>query len=141
MPLWRELPLTLRRATAYLLVATVLFCPFPCLVEAAGGSGCAAHATCDVQLGCCPAPQNDHEPVPCQPQEGGNCLCHGAVMEQNSAMPALALQPLPLFMGDIVLPSEAITVCGTPRAEVSACDFAAASSGRMIRALIESLQI
>jgi hypothetical protein len=132
-------PLIFRRTVIHLLIGTVLLCPSACLLEAAGVVACAQEASCDDHDCSCALPAD--EPAPCPPKEGGNCLCHGAVMEHVTQVPALELQPLWFCGLEDPLQIENSSACGAHDLQPSACDFAVADSGRTIRALIESLLI
>ena len=122
--------MSFRRTTIHLLIGTVLLCPFSCLNKAAGGSTCVQEATCDSPDCCCPLPQKG--PTPCPPKEGGDCLCHGAVMEHATQVPALELQPMSACGLDDAPEMESTTVLGVLNLQPSACDFAVADSGRTI---------
>lgn len=135
----REMPLILRHAVIHLLIGTVLLCPSACYVEAAGGVSCAQESSCDDHDCSCPQPPG--EPASCPPNEGGNCLCHGAVMEHVTHVPTLELQPLWFRGADDAPRIDGTSVYGAHDLQPSACDFAVADSGRTVRALIASLLI
>ena len=135
-----------RTITAYLMVGTLLACPFPCLAEAAcaaGSAGLGGHSSGGGD--CCLSVQSDvgqDEGEDCGCNDGGTCLCHGAVMKPHTPPPGPqsdlvavvhvdepAARPCATFSGD-----------GVPLGR-TACHFPSADSGRMVRALIESLLI
>ena len=126
------------------LIATLLLCPYTCLSHAAAGSWASATAgrqTCDC---CCPGPASEAgKDRPCEPGSSpvnGTCLCHGAVMDRHVAPPTLdqafvAILPLDAML----LVRESFATQRDFPAEHVACHFAAAISGRDVRALMASL--
>ena len=131
-------------ATIYLLVGTLLFCPYLCLPRAAA-NGTASLAR-DYQGDCCcpsPAsgPNGDRPGNSGSKTQGGNCLCHGAVLQSPTISPSLDIA-LAAFLpiGDLLAVAKSF-VCGGDlfAVEHTVCHFPAADSGREVRALIESL--
>lgn len=127
------------RAIVWLVIGTVIACPFPCLAEAAqgfGSNGTVVRKSC----GCC-GPVQPAEPAPRRSSPSGTCLCHGAVLERVAQVPALDLQPFTVNWFDGTLQIVRPTALFADDVQLSACNFAIADSGRTIRALIESLLI
>lgn len=128
-----------RRAIVWLVIGTVVACPFPCLAEAAQGSASDATVLRN-QCGCC-GPVQPTEPMPRPSSQGGTCLCHGAVLEHVAQVPGLDLQPVAVYWFDVALQIVSPATIELGDLNLSACDFANADSGRTIRALIESFLI
>lgn len=128
-----------RRAIVWLVIGTVVACPFPCLAEAAQGFASDATVVRN-QCGCC-GPVQPTEPVPLPSSQGGTCLCHGAVLEHVAQVPALELQPVSVYWFEVALQIVSPSAFDMGDLQLSACDFAIADSGRTIRALIESFLI
>lgn len=120
-----------RRVIVWLVIGTVLLCPFPCLAEAVRSLNDDATVSCGLCRCCCPV-QNT-KPAPRPSNEGGTCLCHGAVLDHVTHLPVLELQLTPQFLGDDALQFDKSSVCCLPDVQPSACDFAVAESGRTIR--------
>lgn len=130
-------------ATAWILIATLVVCPFACLGESVAtfaaseaGHGCGTVDRCCAPSG---SPTGDRGPGERDPREkGGSCLCHGAVMADYSS--DSEFQPVSVLWAIPAL--SASTRCGLSTveapAEKHACHFANVDSGREVRALIES---
>lgn len=124
------------RIIVWVVIGTVIACPFPCLAEAAKGHD--SKVTVGRKCGCC-GPVQPTEPVPRRSDQGGTCLCHGAVLEHVAQVPTLELQSVFVeWIGDAEPRMTTSSVCAV-ELQFSACDFASADSGRILRALIESL--
>lgn len=67
----------LRVAISFLLIATVLICPYLCLGEEAEAVGvCSAVTACR----CCDRPVGSNNDAPKSPEDDEpDCLCHGAI--------------------------------------------------------------
>jgi hypothetical protein len=131
----------LRAFTVYVLVGVLLGCPFPCLAEAAAGVGCLNR---DGHGGdrCVSCPPGEEQPGPDEPDQGGTCLCHGAVAERQTPPPAPDSQFVSVLSADSLLGRPALTLFkANASPDLSACDFGSVYSGRMVRALIESFLI
>ena len=134
-----------RAATVYVLVGTLLFCPYLCLPRAAAKEP-GRHA-CDglIEDHCCPSPSPSSGPNGDRPgdsgskAQGGNCLCHGAVLQSPTTLPSLDIAFAALLpIGDLAVAKS--SVCGGNffAVEQTVCHFPAADSGREVRALIAS---
>lgn len=135
-----------RSVTAYLLVATLLACPLPCLSHAAACAAgmCSGEASCGRQDTCCPGPESssgkDRPGESDSRGDNGTCLCHGAVKERPTIPPApdnWVVSLPPSERAQCV--GELLSAQSCQPTERSACLFAFADSGRQLRALIESL--
>ena len=130
-----------RAETAWVLITTLLLCPFACLGQAVASFtstevGCGATDTCCAPSG---SPADDRGPGDREGGErGGNCLCHGAVMADHSS--DWELQPVAVFWVLAALPTTVGPALSADdaSAEEHACHFANVDSGREVRALIES---
>ncbi len=133
------------RATVYLLVATLLACPYFCLANVTAVTG--ASLLRDQHTGsydCCSRPDpldSKHRPGQPESRQGsGMCLCHGAVMDRHVETPDLQEALVTFLPPDAgVLVRQLLTVERGFSTEQAACHFPAADSGREVRALIESL--
>ena len=133
-----------RRVTVYLLVVTVLACPYPCLARAAVGAQASTIQECREADSCCPRPHSetgkDQSGKPISWPESGTCLCHGAVADRHVAPPdpdagIAAFLPLDApFVG-----WEPFAIERGVFTERAASHFPTANSGREVRALIASL--
>jgi hypothetical protein len=135
--------MVVRMATAWILIATLMLCPFGCLGEAVAaltatevGRGHGVTDTC-----CAPSrsPTGDHDPGDRERgEQGGDCLCHGAIMADHSS--ASELLPVPVFWVLQTLPTSTACALSTVDAPVEkhACHFPNVNSGREVRALVES---
>jgi hypothetical protein len=134
-----------RAATVFLLVAVLLACPYSCLVRAAVSlADPATEEPCEADDGCCGSPGSesgkDHTGTPASCPQVGTCLCHGAVIERHVAPPQPDCEIETLLPHDVVLAiGDAAAGERSCAAEPAACHFAAADSGRAVRALIASL--
>jgi hypothetical protein len=132
-----------RVATAWVLITTLLLCPFACLGEAVAAltSAEAGHGHRVTDTCCAPAgsPTGDRDPGDReQGEQGSDCLCRGAVIADHSS--ASELVPAAVFWVFQTLPTSpacALSIVDAP-AERHACHFANVDSGREVRALIES---
>ena len=132
-----------RVATAWVLITTLLLCPFACLAEtvatadaAVAGHGQWVGCTCCSPVGS--RPEKDGPGDRERGEQGSDCLCHGAVMAHHSS--AVELHPAPVFWVLQTPPTStecALSIIDAP-AEKHACHFANVNSGREVRALIES---
>lgn len=132
-----------RVTTTWCLIAVLVLCPFACMgpkaatcAEQDAGHYQAARGACCAASKC---PDDDRVPRDRKPvPQGGSCLCHGALLADQS--PASDLQPVPVFW----LVQELPMASGTGgrawdvTVETSACHFPSLDSGRELRALIES---
>jgi hypothetical protein len=132
-----------RIATVWVLLATLVVCPFACLAESASavaavevGHGCEVVDRCCAP---CNTPAGDRDPGDRERSEqGGDCLCHGAVVADHAS--ASERLPVPVFWDRQTPPAStgrALSVVDAA-AENHACHFPNADSGRALRALIES---
>lgn len=131
-----------RTATIYLVVGTMLLCPYRCLAQAAAVPGTACLA------GCCRGCQlSASESCKDRPSEsdsgiqGETCLCHGAVLHSPAAPPSHD-NGLAAFVPVDALPALArssIFADSLFAGKHTVCHFPAVNSGREVRALIESL--
>ena len=135
--------MVVRIATNWVLIVTLVICPFACLGQSVGttvasetGAGCRVADRCCAPSG---TPTGDRGPSDRDPSdEGGSCLCHGAVMTDHS--PDSELQPAPVFWTIPALSASmafGVYAVGS-LTEKHACHFANVDSGRTLRALIES---
>ena len=133
-----------RSAVDCLLIAVLMACPYPCLMGAAASMGGPATGSCQAHDSCCPSSgsktSKDRPSAPVSCPESGTCLCHGAVMDRHVAPPTPDCEIVTF------LPMDAVPLVGAVSAieqgfstEQAACHFAAADSGRAVRALIASL--
>lgn len=135
-----------RRATIYVVIGTLLLCPYTCLGRAAAAAeslDCACNSPHDDCCDCCsptPASHSGQNRPSDSSRQGGNCLCHGAVLQSPAIVPGVDAGPM-MFVTAADLPiatQSSIFVDGLFAVERSACHFAAADSGRAVRALISS---
>jgi hypothetical protein len=134
-----------RIATTWTVAATMLLCPFICLVRAsatldsaAGGHQKQVTHSCCACSGC-----EGHKKAPCQrdsDRQGGTCLCHGAVLQSPTMPPSFDLGTVVFLSSDDLLSSakSAILADSLFAVEHPACHFPFADSGQELRALIES---
>jgi hypothetical protein len=137
--------MVLRAATIHLLVAVLLACPYVCLLGAADSVGPTAardgrHARCRC---CCSGPCSDEgKDRPGKRdsrQESGTCLCHGAVMDRQVSLPNPGHEVVTFLPLDAAGPlGESFIADEGFLSRPTACHFPAATSGRILRALIES---
>jgi hypothetical protein len=129
-----------RIATTWVLVATMLLCPFICLANASTAGGQNGQPS----KSCCPcSDSDDSENAPCQRDsggQGGSCLCHGAVLQSPTLPPSLDIGPVVFLSSNDLLSSakSAILADTLFAVEHTACHFPFADSGHELRALIES---
>jgi len=134
-----------RTATIYVIVGTLLFCPYICFIQAGAiqGTSCCVRDN-RVSDCCCPSPASEPgKDRPSNPEtEGGTCLCHGAVLQSPTTLPSLDIMPTVFLPSDDLLSTaKSSSVLGDDlfAVEHAVCHFPAADSGREVRALIESL--
>jgi hypothetical protein len=134
------------RATVYLVIGTLLLCPYTCLGRAAtvAETDDCACACPDDDCDCCsPTPSSDSGKD--QPsdsgKQGGACLCHGAVLQAPTILPGIDTGPAAFAVVDD-LPAVTKSTLFADSLSVSGhtiCHFPVADSGREVRALIASL--
>ena len=134
-----------RTATIYVLAGTMLFCPYVCLPEAAAKESACRVCDCRMEDHYCPSPASgpngDRPDNSGSKTQGGDCLCHGAVLQSPPNPPSLDIAFATLLpIGDLLAVAKS-SVCGCNlfAVEHAVCHFPAADSGREVRALIESL--
>lgn len=133
-----------RTATIHVLVGTLVVCPYFCLPQAAANGTASLARDCQGDR-CCPSPAsvpNGDRPGDSDSRtQGGDCLCHGAVLQLPATPPSLDHGPAAFLPVDNLLAAAKSSVVGGTlfAAEHTACHFPAADSGRELRALIESL--
>jgi hypothetical protein len=143
-PLVSGCRMILRAIVVCLVACNLLVCPLLCLAQvAAGGATPRAGRACRACGCCCPKPQPDsgrERPANSRSDQGGTCLCHGAVLMK----PVVSLPSPQGELAVFVLPEMAaghswqVAVADTGGTGRTACHFASADSGRKVRALIES---
>lgn len=131
-----------KTATIYLVMGTMLLCPYRCLAQAAAVPGTAPPAGCcrgcrsSTSESCNDRPRESNSGI-----QGGTCLCQGAVLQSPAAPPShdnglaafVPVDALPALARSSILAGSLFAV------EHTVCHFPAANSGREVRALIESL--
>ena len=134
-----------RTATIYTVIVALLFCPYICFIRAGAIQGASCRVRANRVCHCC-SPSPTSEPGKDRPNnsktEGGNCLCHGAVLQSPTILPSLDIIPTVFMPGDDLLSTaKSSSVLGDDlfAVEHAVCHFPAADSGREVRALIESL--
>jgi len=133
-----------RTATIHLLVGTMLFCPYLCLPKATAKES--DRQTCGslIEDHCCPPPASgasgDRPGDSDSKTQGGNCLCHGAVLQSPTTLPSLDIAFAAFLPIGNLLAVAKSSVCGSDlfAIEHTVCHFPDADSGREVRALIES---
>jgi len=133
------------RVTAYVILVTLLLCPYLCLgrVATACGTDFAANDCRDDDC-CCPSPVSDSNKD--RPRDsdsgrqGGTCLCHGAVLQPPIILPSVdAGFATFAAVDELSAATSSIFVDRLFAVEHAMRHFSAADSGRAVRALIESL--
>jgi hypothetical protein len=121
----------------------MLFCPYLCLPQARANGTAALACECREDH-CCPSPTSvpggNESDDSGSTAQGGDCLCHGAVLLSPPTPPSLDVA-LAVFLpiGDLRTVARSSVRGGNVGAvEHMVCHFAAATSGRAVRALIES---
>lgn len=131
-------------ATIYLLVGTLLVCPYFCLPWAAANETACLARGCQGDR-CCPSPAsvpNGDRPGDSDSRtQGGDCLCHGAVLQSPTTPPSLDSGLAAFLSVNDLLVAARSSILGDNQFAVAhtACHFPSADSGREVRALIESL--
>jgi hypothetical protein len=124
-----------RATVTYLLIATVLICPYLCLGEDTEAAD--AHSLA-VGCSCCHVPLGQDNEAPESPEDGDqDCLCHGAIEADKVEAPDCGADALSHFWFStpdfgLSFPSSA---CGTLDARHSV-HFPPLCSGREICALV-----
>ncbi|OHB79694.1 MAG: hypothetical protein A2W31_13380 [Planctomycetes bacterium RBG_16_64_10] len=135
--------MVIRVATVWILIATLILCPFACLAESVAAiaapevrHGCGVADRC-CALPCCSTDERDPGDRE-RGGRGGDCLCRGAVITDHAS--ASELLPVPVFWGLQAPPASTACALSTVDgpADKHGCHFANADSGREVRALIES---
>jgi hypothetical protein len=142
----------LRAAVAGLAVAVLLVCPYVCIGQT-GAARAGKEHTRQSWCNCC----GPNQPAPDQPEgnqpgrdrpsdsgsgtQGGDCLCHGAVLQSPPTLPSFDHGPAAFLPVDDLPATAESSIFGDSlfAVEHTACQFASADSGRKVRALIESL--
>jgi hypothetical protein len=133
-----------RRTTIYVVIGTLLLCPYTCLGRAAvvaETAGCARDCPDD---DCCPptpASDSGKDRPSDSGRQGGACLCHGAVLQSPASVPEVDAGPAaPVAAADLPAVTRS-SLFGDRLFAVghSICHFPSADSGRAVRALIASL--
>jgi hypothetical protein len=132
-----------RVATAWVLVTTLMLCPFACLAKtvATFPGTVTSHSQRDQCTCCCPTgsrTSDDGSGHRVPSGKGGSCLCHGAVLDAGSSDPQVVA--VPVFWADSAVPrltARSLSLADSV-ANGHACHFPNADSGREMRALIES---
>jgi hypothetical protein len=136
-----------RTATIHLLVAVLLVCPYVCFSGAAEGQASQAGRQGRTKRACChcccsgPCSDNGKDKPGKQDSrpKSGTCLCHGAVMDRAIAMPDPGYELVAFLPPDAAGPlRESFGADDGFLSRPTACHFAGATSGRMLRALVES---
>ncbi len=135
-----------RRATIYVVIGTLLFCPYSCLGRATAVAETASLVhDCRGDDCCGPLPSSESgrdRPNPSDSgAQSGTCLCHGAVLQspttpQTHDNGLAAFVPVDALLG---VARSSILADSLFAVEHTACHFPAVNSGREVRALIESL--
>ena len=135
-----------RRATIYVVMGTLLLCPYSCLgrITAVAETANVAH-DCRGDDCCGPLPGSEsggNRPNPSDSgSQCGTCLCHGAVLQSPTIPPAYDNELTAILPVDVLLAltNSSILADSLFAVEHTVCHFPAADSGREVRALIESL--
>lgn len=135
--------MVVRIATVWVLMATLVVCPLACLGGSVATGAIPVLDTCcgAVDRCCAPSgsPSGDRGPCDRDPsEEGGSCLCHGAVLADHSS--DAELHPVPVLWAIPALSASMTCRLSTVDAaeHQHVCHFANVDSGREVRALIES---
>ena len=134
-----------RRATVFIIIGTLLFCPYTCLGRAAAATETDSLAHDCRGDDCCGSlpgsgaggdrPKPSHSGA-----QGGSCLCHGAVLQSPAIMPGVDAGPVAFVAVDdlLAMTRSSIFPYSLFAVEHTICHFPAADSGREVRALIAS---
>jgi hypothetical protein len=138
--------LTFRTAIVHVLVVILLACPFICLSGAAAGRHVAPSLQKQPGCSCCsqstPSKGKNDPGKPSSRQEGGTCLCHGAVMDRHVVMPDANHEIITsIVLDDIHLAPQPLAFGCNFFTDHIACHFPVAESGKEVRALIASFLI
>jgi hypothetical protein len=133
-----------KRATIYVVIGTLLFCPYTCLGRSAAVAKTVDSVRdCSDDDCCSPAPASDSgkDHPSNSGRQGGTCLCHGAVLQSPAILPGVDAGPVTFVAIDalLALTRSSIFADRLFAAEHTICHFPAADSGREVRALIASL--
>ena len=133
-----------RGATIYVVIATLLLCPYTCLGRAAAvveAADCAQNCLDDDCCAATPASDSGKDRPSDSGRQGGNCLCHGAVLQSPAIVPGVDAGPVTFVAVDDLLAVTTSYVFSVSlfAAEHTTCHFPAADSGRAVCVLIESL--
>ena len=133
-----------RRATIYVVIGTLLLCPYTCLgLTAAVAETVDCVRDCPDDDCCSPTPASDSgkDRPSNSSRQGGNCLCHGAVLQSPAILPGIDAGPVAFVAIDYLLAVTRSSIFSDSlfAVEHTICHFPAADSGREVRALIESL--
>jgi hypothetical protein len=136
----------LRRVLIYTLICTLLLCPYPCLAK--GADNCrethGKSSDCKNQDGCCPKTssetQNNKSDDSNSNNQGGTCLCHGAILGHVKAPINADMESASTFSPHLLpILNQPFAVGIDFLKECKTCHFPSVKSGIEVRALIESL--
>jgi hypothetical protein len=138
-----------RIVTTWIVLATMLLCPFICLANASISLGSMSGKLFVKPVNCCCQCSDcdkSNNKAPCQRNvdgQIGTCICHGAVLQSPITPPSLDLGIVEISSVDDLLFSakSAILADNLFVVNQTACHFPVAHSGIELRALIESLLI
>ena len=133
-----------RRATIYVVIGTLLLCPYTCLGRAAAVAATVDSVRDCPDDDCCsptPTPDSGKDRPNDSGRQGGSCLCHGAVLQSPAIFPDVDASPVAFMVADdlLAVTRSSIFADSLFAVEHTICHFPAADSGREVRALIESL--
>ena len=143
-PMWGAGMHWYRRATIYVVIGTLLLCPYTCLgraVAVAETADCVRDCPDDDCCSPTPTPDSGKDRPSDSSGQGGSCLCHGAVLQSPAILPGVDAGPAVFVAVDdlLALTRSSIFADSLFAVEHTICHFPAADSGREVRALIESL--
>ena len=135
-----------RRATIYVVIGTLLLCPYSCLGQATVVAETSSFSHDCRDDDCCgPLPDSESSGDRPNPSDSGTqgrtCLCHGAVLQSPMTPPSHdnGLASFVSVEALLALARSSILADSLFLVEHTACHFPAVNSGREVRALIESL--
>jgi hypothetical protein len=132
-----------RVLSVWSIIATLVVCPLACMTKEACGSPTAAAAHAGVVHSCCDrcAPSPPHRDPADRDgcDQEGDCLCHGAVLSAPPWSVLAGQVSLPFLLGPVPdAANESFLIPARWPADHRPCHFAAADSGRQLRALFAS---
>jgi hypothetical protein len=131
-----------RRATIYVVIGTLLICPYACQGRATAATKTVDSVwDCSDDDCCSPTPNSGKDRPSDYSRQGGSCLCHGAVLQSPATLPSVDVGCVAFVAADDLLAATRSSIFADSllAVEHTGCHFPTVDSGREVRALIRSL--